>query len=182
MKNSNLPLNLGFLARQNKSHRKLAQSNAIVFLSTSKQTELVSRETSKLTTQDITNPWQRVQDKSSQQYYYWNSTTNETTAVGAPRPQFWVELKDPSGDTEATYWWNPETKQTTPLGSPCPQQVNNMMPPSSIQFGSTQVNGLGRQSSTDSQSAPSMGKQLVQTAVLGFVFTTVFVLIRSVIG
>ena len=180
MKNSNLPLNLGFLIRQRL--RKLSLPNATVFLSTSKQTELVSREASKLTSLDITNPWQRVQDKSSQQYYYWNSTTNETTAVGAPRPQFWVELKDPSGDTEATYWWNPETKQTTPLGSSCPQQANNMIPPSSIQYGSTQVNGLGRQSGTDSQSAPSMGKQLVQTAVLGFVFTTVFVLIRSVIG
>jgi hypothetical protein len=32
------------------------------------------------------DPWQPVTDKASGQVYYWNTVTNETTALGAPKP------------------------------------------------------------------------------------------------
>ena len=35
---------------------------------------------------DSKDPWVEVLDKSSGQVYYWNQTTDETTALGAPKP------------------------------------------------------------------------------------------------
>ena len=35
---------------------------------------------------ELKDPWVEVLDKSSGQVYYWNQTTDETTAVGAPKP------------------------------------------------------------------------------------------------
>jgi hypothetical protein len=32
------------------------------------------------------DPWQPVTDASSGQTYWWNTQTNETTALGAPKP------------------------------------------------------------------------------------------------
>mmetsp|Transcript_43863 Transcript_43863/g.70497 ORF Transcript_43863/g.70497 Transcript_43863/m.70497 type:complete len:197 (+) Transcript_43863:130-720(+) len=43
----------------------------------------------------LKDPWEEVQDQSSGQSYWWNVQTNETTAVGAPKPQ-------PGALTEAT--------------------------------------------------------------------------------
>ena len=39
-----------------------------------------------VTTDDILNAWVDVVDKPSGQVYYWNTITNETTALGAPKP------------------------------------------------------------------------------------------------
>eukprot|EP01041_Mallomonas_annulata_P007283 gene7283-14855_t len=33
------------------------------------------------------DPWVEVKDKSSGQIYYWNTQTNETTALGEPKPK-----------------------------------------------------------------------------------------------
>lgn len=32
------------------------------------------------------DPWTEVKDPKSGQIYYWNQSTNETTALGAPKP------------------------------------------------------------------------------------------------
>jgi len=34
----------------------------------------------------LASPWTRVYDESSRGYYWWNKSSNETTAVGDPRP------------------------------------------------------------------------------------------------
>lgn len=66
------------------------------------------------------NPWVAVQDPNgSPMVYYWNKETNETTALGAPKPQHWVSVKDPNGSA-LVYWWNPDTDETTALGAPKP--------------------------------------------------------------
>lgn len=35
---------------------------------------------------EFKDPWVEVLDKSSGQVYYWNQTTDETTAIGEPKP------------------------------------------------------------------------------------------------
>jgi hypothetical protein len=80
----------------------------------------------------VANPWVETKDpKGSGLIYYWNPNTNETTALGAPKPRNWVEVEDPNGSA-LTYWWDPETNQTTALGAPRPsdfQQLANYQPP-----------------------------------------------------
>lgn len=50
------------------------------------------------------NPWTRVQDpKGSGEAYWWNQRTNETTALGAPRPSVWLKQMDPDGSGQS-YW------------------------------------------------------------------------------
>lgn len=34
----------------------------------------------------LSDPWTEVKDPASGQIYYWNKVTNETTALGAPKP------------------------------------------------------------------------------------------------
>ena len=34
----------------------------------------------------VTDEWKEVKDETSGQLYYWNESTNETTALGEPRP------------------------------------------------------------------------------------------------
>eukprot|EP00435_Cladocopium_sp_Y103_P029815 s77_g7.t1 len=66
--------------------------------------------------------WQEVPDTASGKSYWWNKKTNETTAVGAPKPgpDPWEQVQDSSGQT---YWWNKQTNQTTALGAPKPSAL-----------------------------------------------------------
>ncbi|CAK0829644.1 unnamed protein product [Prorocentrum cordatum] len=66
------------------------------------------------------DPWQEVADPASGQSYWWNQQTNETTAVGAPRPvpDAWKEVADPASGQ--SYWWNQQTNETTAVGAPRP--------------------------------------------------------------
>ena len=51
------------------------------------------------------NPWTRVYDpKGSGEAYWWNQRTNETTALGAPRPSVWLKQMDPEGSGQS-YWY-----------------------------------------------------------------------------
>lgn len=50
------------------------------------------------------NPWTRVMDPNgSGDAYWWNQRTNETTALGAPKPAIWLKQLDPNGSGQA-YW------------------------------------------------------------------------------
>lgn len=70
------------------------------------------------------NPWVAVKDPKAQTalVYYWNQQTGETTALGAPKPRHWVEVKDPNGSA-LTYFWDPETNEVTALGAPKPGSI-----------------------------------------------------------
>lgn len=71
------------------------------------------------------NPWKAQEDpEGSGKIYYWNTETDETTALGAPRPAHWVSVRDPNG-SGLVYWWNPETNETTAVGAPKPNSHNN---------------------------------------------------------
>jgi len=69
---------------------------------------------------DTKNPWELVKDPSGSGNYYWNTATNETTPVNAPRPAHWVEVRSDISSGSLTYWWNPENNSTTALGAPKP--------------------------------------------------------------
>jgi len=62
--------------------------------------------------------WVQVTDKETGGTYWWCELTNETTSVGALKPQAWEEVLDQA--TDQTYWWCKETNQTTAIGSPRP--------------------------------------------------------------
>lgn len=66
--------------------------------------------------------WQEVPDTASGKSCWWNKKTNETTAVGAPKPGPgpWEQVQDSSGQS---YWWNKQTNQTTALGAPKPSAL-----------------------------------------------------------
>ncbi len=113
------------------------------------------------TAQSIENPWKEVKDKSSGGKYYWNTRTNETTPIGAERPEHWIELDDPSGKSDLTYWWNPESKKTTSLGHQKPGSISSIAP--APQYGTLQ------------QQQPS---GIMQCVVLGFSFTAAFLIIK----
>ena len=67
---------------------------------------------------DPKSPWQPTKDPNGGPgVYYWNTDTNETTSVGAPKPAHWVEVHN---DNNISYWWNPETNSTTAVGAPKP--------------------------------------------------------------
>eukprot|EP00971_Amphidinium_carterae_P085471 1690913-Amphidinium_carterae.1 len=74
--------------------------------------------------------WEEVSDKATSQRYWWNKRTNETTALGAPKPgpNPWQEVKDASGQS---YWWNKETNATTAVGAPKPSALAGHAPPAS---------------------------------------------------
>lgn len=70
--------------------------------------------------QAMISPWvQKPDPQGSSLQYYWNTQTNQTTALGSPKPNHWVEVQDPAGSA-LTYWWNVENNQTTALGAPKP--------------------------------------------------------------
>ena len=42
----------------------------------------------------VKNPWkQEIDPKGNGLTYYWNQDTNESTALGAPKPHHWVSKK-----------------------------------------------------------------------------------------
>eukprot|EP01040_Poterioochromonas_malhamensis_P011921 gene11921-13007_t len=103
--------------------QRLKLSNVQSFARQSTQKPANKSIVLKDTNVSIQSPWQEVKDpKGSQLVYYWNASTNQTTALGAPKPQHWVEVQDPNG-TSLTYWWNPETNQTTALGEANPSDL-----------------------------------------------------------
>lgn len=75
------------------------------------------------------SPWVETKDPNgSHLTYYWNTKTNETTALGSARPEHWIEVKSDEG----LYWWNPETQETTAIGA--------LQPPSFTQISNSNSN------------------------------------------
>ena len=155
-----------------------------------------SRSTSALTTQQVlskTNipksPWKKQSDpKGSGLAYYWNVETNETTALGAIKPQHWVEVSDPNG-TSTTYWWNPETDETTALGERRPNSTANR--------GSITIGGhphqikpfigndsldLYRQQQQHQLPPPTFAKSMLIYATFGAGMTFAIVAVRAILG
>lgn len=65
------------------------------------------------------NPWIKLKDPDgSGLIYYWNPLTNETTWLGSPKPQHWIEVVDK--ESALSYWWNVDTDETTLLDSAKP--------------------------------------------------------------
>lgn len=76
-----------------------------------------------LSVTDIKNPWIEQKDPNgTDQIYYWNRETNETTHLGSSKPRNWLEVKDPNG-SELSYWWDPDAQETTPLGACKPPSI-----------------------------------------------------------
>ena len=90
--------------------------------------------------------WKEQRDpKGSDLTYYWNTETNETTALGASKPVTWIEVQDPNG-SNATYWWAPEIGQTTALGAPQPPTVPKYTIPSLFnRSNNSNIQGQGQQ-------------------------------------
>jgi hypothetical protein len=119
----------------------------------------------------LVNPWKPVKDKKSGMVYYWNQETSETTAVGARKPEHWIELPDPSGNSALTYWWNPETQETTALGVPRPTGQRALAAPV-----------YGGSILTNTQPPMTFGKMIMQGAAIGFAFSFSFLIIRVLFG
>jgi hypothetical protein len=77
---------------------------------------------------DQPDQWTAVQDKTGG-IYYWNPKTNETTAVGAPKPgtSSWIPVQDK--ETGGIYYWNPSTNETTVVGAPDPAAQSHHITP-----------------------------------------------------
>jgi hypothetical protein len=115
------------------------------------------------------NPWVRTKDPNgTDSYYYWNPLTNETTPLGSPKPQHWVEVKDIN--TSSTYWWNVETNETTPLGAAKPSAL-----PTTNAYSSPFVQSQQQPRQTLTS---SMGSYFV----MGFGMTLGIVMVRFFLG
>lgn len=110
------------------------------------------------------SPWVEQRDpQGSSLTYWWNTKTNETTALGAPKPIEWVEVRHESG---MTYWWDPESNQTTALGAPRPpSQLQTYRPPAFT-----------------TASSPSLGTSMLHYMTLGFGLSLGMVLVRVMLG
>lgn len=119
----------------------------------------------------ITNPWVECKDPAgSNQVYFWNKETNETTPLGSPRPSHWIAITDPNAypnKPALTYWWNPETNQTTALGAPRPSSLP------------AQFTG----NNTFYQSTPqTLGQSMTSYFVIGVGVSLGFALVRVMLG
>lgn len=96
--------------------------------------------------------------------YYWNTETNETTALGAPKPAEWLEVQTEGGQS---YFWNPETDETTALGAPKPPSVAQVY--SALPF-------------TRPQQQQSLGGSMLTYLTLGFGMTIGMLAVRIALG
>lgn len=68
------------------------------------------------------HPWKEIRTKDGH-VYFWNQQSNETTALGEPRPDPWVPVTMKTGHV---YYHNLETNQTTALGTPLPSRYGSL--------------------------------------------------------
>ena len=104
------------------------------------------------------HPW--VEVKGADGIYYWNKTTNETTAIGAARPDPWVKVITKQG----VYYHNLATNQTTSLGAPLPPRYE-------IQ----QYQQPFRQ-----QQPMTLGRSIITFATLGFGMSIGIAMVNSI--
>ena len=134
-------------------------------------TEVNSTGLSNSNIDDTKNPWEVV--KNEEGIYYWNKHTNETTPVGAGRPEHWVERSDPSGQTQLTYWWNPDTDATTALGTMNPNVGNSNLQTRNFNQSASNNNPMSN------QPTQSLGSSLKTYAIMGGAMAVGSMLIRS---
>ena len=104
------------------------------------------------------HPWSEVKTADGQ-IYYWNKSTNETTPVGAAKPDPWVSIRTKQG----TYYHNLATNQTTALGSPLPPRYG----------------GIQEYQYQQLQPPVTLGRSIMTYATLGFGMSIGIALINS---
>ena len=116
--------------------------------------------------------WTEVPDPKGSGLTYWrNKETNQTTALGAPKPQTWLERRDPAG-SKLTYWWNPETNEKTKLGMPRPSSIPRV-----------KASRISRASASRQTFQPrSFGGVLLYSITLGLGCSITFMIVRAMIG
>jgi hypothetical protein len=78
-----------------------------------------TREAGGLVVEEEEQVWDSVLDKASGGTYYWCQLTDETTHVGAPKPNAWA-LVEQEG-TKDTYYWCEATNEVTAVGAERPR-------------------------------------------------------------
>ncbi len=127
------------------------------------------------TKQKVISPWiQKPDPKGSQMTYFWNTETNETTALGSPKPNHWVEVQDPAG-SELTYWWNVDNNRTTALGVPRP----DIYDPTGLAVYNQQARTPFGYAHEQPQ---TLGQSMKMYFGLGVGMTVAFGLVRAILG
>lgn len=171
--------------------RNIVQRNIILRQLRSSKSKAPRPSSNSITTREVEveekNPWIAQKDPAgSGLIYYWNTRTNETTALGAARPAHWIEVDDPAGSS-LTYWWNPETNETTALGAVKPTQAItgseiNTVIRRPMPFGGIMHQQQQQQQAFQQQQPVSLGKSMSMYFTLGVGMTLGMVMVRMILG
>jgi hypothetical protein len=144
------------------------------------------------------NPWKEQKDpKGSNMTYFWNTSTNEVTPLGSPKPGHWVSVDDKA--TGGKYWWNPDTNETTVVNAPKPPHMVAVRSDTSMPAVSSMHTSITdpRQSyavapqkmvppfpppSAHHYPQPTFKQTIISYTMWGFGLTTAMIAVRAVLG